>query len=270
MELPTLQHFDGLKHNKNWANEDFIPEHIFGYQIFGSTIIDDGKKVYEINEGTYFFSNRNSLAKGTKKFSPTEGYSSICICLSQKFLKTFSMTCLPADGPVPGKDMVIVFPETTLLTNYFQSLTPYINRSEEDFKDLIDAKLREATLILLKLHPEMRTRLFDFGNPGKIDLKSYMESNFRFNLSVERFSYLTGRSLSSFKKDFEEQFHDTPSKWLVRRRLKEAYMLIKRNVMRPSEVYLKVGFENLSHFSHAFKKVYGVSPSGIVERVSGP
>jgi len=58
-----------------------------------------------------------------------------------------------------------------------------------------------------------------------------MESNFRFNLSVERFAYLTGRSLSSFKKDFEELFHDTPGKWLIRRRLKEAYTLIKRNVM---------------------------------------
>ncbi|RZM19674.1 MAG: AraC family transcriptional regulator, partial [Pedobacter sp.] len=29
----------------------------------------------------------------------------------------------------------------------------------------------------------------------------------------------------------------------------------------PTEVYLEVGFEDLSHFSFSFKKKYGISPN---------
>jgi|GEM_PF-3360782 len=32
---------------------------------------------------------------------------------------------------------------------------------------------------------------------------------------------------------------------------------------KPSEVYLDVGFENFSHFSYSFKKVYGRPPSAV-------
>jgi len=31
--------------------------------------------------------------------------------------------------------------------------------------------------------------------------------------------------------------------------------------MKVSDVYLEVGFENLSHFSSAYKKQYGIAPS---------
>jgi len=33
----------------------------------------------------------------------------------------------------------------------------------------------------------------------------------------------------------------------------------------PSNVYLEVGFENLSHFSSSFKAVYGYNPSALHE-----
>lgn len=49
-----------------------------------------------------------------------------------------------------------------------------------------------------------------------------MQKNYKFNVSIERFAYLTGRSLSSFKKEFKEIFNDIPSHWLVKRRLEKA------------------------------------------------
>jgi AraC-like DNA-binding protein len=33
--------------------------------------------------------------------------------------------------------------------------------------------------------------------------------------------------------------------------------------MPPSEVYVDVGFEDLSHFSYAFKKMFGAAPTKI-------
>jgi len=115
--------------------------------------------------------------------------------------------------------------------------------------------------VLLQVNPELRGVLFDFREPGKIDLAAFMEKNFRFNVAISRFAYLTGRSLATFKRDFERLFQQSPSRWLVRRRLQEAHFLLKVQGKMPSEVYLEVGFEDLSHFSFAFKKAYGVAPS---------
>jgi len=91
--------------------------------------------------------------------------------------------------------------------------------------------------------------------------RNNMNRNFKFNVSIERFAYLTGRSLSAFKRDFKATFNETPNHWLVQKRLQEAYFLIEKKNKKPSEIYVDLGFEDLSHFSFAFKKVFGLTPT---------
>jgi len=118
-------------------------------------------------------------------------------------------------------------------------------------------------MLILQVHPELREVLFDFDEPHKIDLKAFMNQNYHFNVHLEQFAYLTGRSLASFKRDFSKIFGTTPGKWLQKRRLSEAFFLISEKGKSASEVYLDLGFEDLSHFSFAFKKHFGVAPSKI-------
>jgi AraC-like DNA-binding protein len=94
-----------------------------------------------------------------------------------------------------------------------------------------------------------------------------MNRNFRFNVSIQRFAYLTGRSLTSFKRDFAHIFNESPSKWLVQKRLREAFFLMDKKGMSASDVYLEVGFEDLSHFSFAFKKQFGFPPTKLKEQI---
>lgn len=109
--------------------------------------------------------------------------------------------------------------------------------------------------------------LFDFAEPFKIDLESYMNDNYKSDLDISEFAHYTGRSLSAFKKDFGETFHLTPGRWLTKRRLQEARRLME-NGEKPLEVYLQVGFKNLSHFSTAFKREYGFPPSELKAKAS--
>ncbi|WP_317194019.1 helix-turn-helix transcriptional regulator [Chryseobacterium sp. KMC2] len=67
--------------------------------------------------------------------------------------------------------------------------------------------------------------LFDFGTPGRLDLEEFMQKNDKFNVNLERFAFLTGRSLSAFKRDFKKIFNETPNRWLIKRRLQEALFL---------------------------------------------
>jgi AraC-like DNA-binding protein len=64
---------------------------------------------------------------------------------------------------------------------------------------------------------------------------------------------------------FRELFQDTPSRWLIRKRLKEAYFLITKKQQKPSAFYLDPGFEDLSHFSYAFKKTLGLTPTELLK-----
>jgi AraC family transcriptional regulator, exoenzyme S synthesis regulatory protein ExsA len=106
--------------------------------------------------------------------------------------------------------------------------------------------------------------LANFEEPGKIDLTAYMEKNFMFNLPLEKFAYLTGRSLTTCKRDFSKAFNTTPQRWLTQKRLELAHYQFVEKKKKPIDVCYEVGFENLSHFSHAFKKQFGYAPSALV------
>lgn len=67
--------------------------------------------------------------------------------------------------------------------------------------------------------------------------------------------------LSGFKRDFFEIFGRTPHQWIVDKRLEYAKELIESNACPLSEVYLKAGFKNPTHFSTIFRKRYGMTPS---------
>src|SRR5690606_27801355 len=106
------------------------------------------------------------------------------------------------------------------------------------------------------VYPEIDNTIAHFEAPHKIDLEEFMEKNFMFNMPLEKFSYLSGRSLTTFKKDFLNIFNLTPQRWLTQKRLALAHYQLTVKQKKPTEVYLESGFENLSHFSYAFKKQY--------------
>jgi AraC-like DNA-binding protein len=81
---------------------------------------------------------------------------------------------------------------------------------------------------------------------------------------MDKFGYLTGRSLTTFKRDFQKAFNTTPQKWLTQKRLELAHYQVAEMKKKPVEVYFEVGFENLSHFSFAFKKHFGYAPTEVV------
>jgi AraC-like DNA-binding protein len=88
-----------------------------------------------------------------------------------------------------------------------------------------------------------------------------MLNNFHFNVPIQKFGQLTGRSLAGFKRDFKKTFGLPPRQWLQNKRLNAAKYLIEIKHQKPSSIYLDLGFKSLSHFSYAFKKKFGKSPN---------
>lgn len=243
------------------SSEQFIPQHIFLYQLSGSLIIHDANKEYRVKTGEFCLARRNHLAKYIKTPPLNGEYKTISVSLSQDFLRSFSLEFGYTADTYAREDAVLKIKADRTLENYVHSLSPYFDIDGLKHEDILLVKTKEAVLLLLKSDPDLKNVLFDFSEPGKVDLEAFMNRHFRFNISLERFGYMSGRSLTTFKRDFQKIFNNTPGRWLLQKRLEEAHYLLTKKGRKPSDVYLELGFEDLSHFSYAFKREFGMAPS---------
>ena len=247
--------------------EQFIPDHVFIYVAKGGFRVFDGEKSYIFKAGEACLARKNRLAK--YELLADEGeFEPILFCFDEPFLKSRSKNHKLGQNTFVSQDTFIQVSKSPLIESFIQSIKPYsrgLMQLDEVFEEV---KYDELLLILLTNQPELSEILFDFGIPGKVNLEEFMNRNFKFNISISRFAYLTGRSLSAFKRDFKSIYGDTPSRWIVKRRLKEAYLLMDKQGKKPSDFYLDLGFESLAHFSTSFKKMYGQAPSGILNKES--
>lgn len=244
--------------------EQFIPEHVFLYIIHGAMQGYDGHKSRMFKAGEGYLFRKNHLVR-YKKEKAYGTFDKVILTIEEPFLRAFQEKHKAAPVTFDSTESFFEVEPNDLLLHFIQSLQPYYQHGKMDapFGDL---KREELLLILLKNHPELAGIFFDYGKPEKINLSAFMNRNYTFNVSIERFAYLTGRSLSAFKRDFKAIFKETPNHWLVQRRLQEAYFLIEKKNGKPSEIYLDLGFESLSHFSYAFKKRFGVTATELKGR----
>ncbi|MET0635337.1 MAG: AraC family transcriptional regulator [Chitinophagaceae bacterium] len=251
-------------HKMNREGEHFVSEHVLTYQISGSLILNDGIRDYKLEKGSYSFIRRNQLLKFIKKPPDGGDFECLSVYLDQATLKNFSMLYGETSGRKNPEQPVYPLSIDDLLKAYIDSMLAY--NQQNNFRDhrLVELKLNEGVMLLLQEKPELGNILFDFSEPHKTDLEDFMNKNYQFNVPISRFAYLTGRSLATFKRDFEKQFNLPPGRWLQQKRLTEAYRLITEKGRTASDIYLDLGFEDLSHFSYAFKKEFGKSPSKII------
>jgi AraC family transcriptional regulator, exoenzyme S synthesis regulatory protein ExsA len=239
----------------------FLKHNTLVLQVSGLFTLETATQHVSMRKGEMLLIGKNQLGQITKMPLPGEDYETIVISLQEDMLRKIALeehieTTLKYTGP-PN----ILIPGNDFLHGYFQSVIPYVRNQEEAVSaDMGMLKVKEGVKLLLHAMPGLTNFLFDFSEPYKIDLEEFMLGNFHFNIPVEKFAQLTGRSLAGFKRDFQKTFSMPPRQWLQERRLTEARHLIEKN-KKPSAIYLDLGFESLSHFSSSFKKKFGKTPS---------
>lgn len=259
-DAATQMHFVG----KEISPEQFIAEHTFVYVIKGLMNVYDGNKQEVMRSGDCCIARKNRLARYNKEKVNNE-LEKVFVFFDEAFLKKFQERHKTSMTKFSSTETLIRVKKNDLLPNFIRSLQPYYNHAKiaEAFADV---KREELLIILLQSQPELAGLFFNYGIPQKINIAAFMNQNYKFNVSTERFAFLTGRSLSAFKRDFKETFNETPNRWIVQKRLQEAHFLIENKNKKPSEIYLDLGFETLSHFSFAFKKQFGLTPTKLTEQ----
>lgn len=148
------------------------------------------------------------------------------------------------------------------LSAFFQSMRTYFSGTEKPSEALLRLKLQELILNVLTSgkNPALASYFLRIGESDSPSVMEIMEANFRYNLSLEEYAKLCHRSLSSFKREFQAHFNESPGKWLLQKRLEYASALLRNSKMNVTEIAFESGFEDVSHFSRVFKERFGTSP----------
>lgn len=243
----------------------FLSHNTLVMQVSGLFTMETSAQKVSMRRGQMLLVGKNQLAQITKTPLPDEDYQTIVIVLQEELLRTIALEeSMEAGDKYIGPPNILI-PPNEFLQGYFQSVLPYVRHGSEALTASMGLlKVKEGVKLLLHAMPGLSSVLFDFSAPHKIDLKKFMLSHYRFNVPLEKFAQLTGRSLAAFKRDFKIAFDTSPRQWLQEQRLLEAKHLIEKKSRKPSAIYLELGFESLSHFSHSFKKMFGKAPSELV------
>jgi AraC family transcriptional regulator, exoenzyme S synthesis regulatory protein ExsA len=155
------------------------------------------------------------------------------------------------------------------LTAFFQSMRTYFSGREKPSEPLLRLKLKELIVSVLTSgkNPALAAHFRQIGERDAPSVAEIMEANFRYNLSLEEYAKLCHRSLSSFKRDFQGHFQESPGKWLLQKRLDNSASLLRNSKMNVTEIAFESGFEDVSHFSRVFKERFDVPPQTYREKL---
>ena len=232
--------------------------------ISGETKIVQADATYYFKKGDIFLIPRNQLATIINYPKDAQPHKTVVMHLSTSRLRDYYAK-LHVKPKTLSTQKILCYNNHPLLESCLSSLIPYFDMKDLP-EEIASLKITEAISILRTIDKEIDNVLANFEEPGKIDLADYMEKNFMFNLPLKKFGYLTGRSLTTFKRDFQKVFNTTPQKWLTQKRLELAHYQFVEKKKKPVDVCYEVGFENLSHFSYAFKKHFGYAPTALTGR----
>lgn len=248
---------------KYFKTEVMFEHHILVWFISGETKIIQADATYTFNAGDIFLIPRNQLTTVINYPKDGRPHKAVAMHLTKERLKDFYARH-KAIGKAPSLPKVYLFSKHPLLESCLASLIPYFDLGENLPSNIAAIKIEEAISILRSIDKGVDGLLANFEESGKINLTDFMERHYMFNMTMDRFGYLTGRSLATFRRDFKKAFNTTPQKWLTEKRLELAHYQIAEKQQKPIDVYFEVGFENLSHFSHAFKTHFGYPPHALL------
>lgn len=242
----------------NWTETDYLVHVVTGKKTWHTA---DG--VWKVNPGeTVFFKKGATVA---------EQHLAEDVCLLMLFIpdalmrstvrEVINTLSLKAVEGAMIKAALRVENDVALAA-FFQSMRTYLAGKEKPPEPLVRLKLKELVVSILTSGTNSKLAAY-FRRIGATDspaVPEIMEANFRYNLSLEEYAKLCHRSLSSFKREFQAHFKESPGKWLLQKRLEHASSLLRNSQMSVTEIAFESGFEDVSHFSRVFKERFGTSP----------
>ncbi|MCM4166537.1 Exoenzyme S synthesis regulatory protein ExsA [Arenibacter antarcticus] len=234
------------------------------------SFLKEGKKQVHFADTSVAVNKQQSLLlkKGNWLWTELLDTDAIYYCklffFSEKKLTDFLSKYTNGIKPFQEEIPYFIIENDDYIAAYLNSLSSniYTNHSYSDA--LLSLKFEEIMLYLLnKYGNKLEFYLQSLISKEISPFKKIVESNVYSNLKLEEIAFLCHMSLSTFKRHFSSEYNVAPGKWLQDKRLQKAKTLLQGGDLKASDIYLDIGYNNLSNFSIAFKNKFGISPTDI-------
>lgn len=197
----------------------------------------------------------------TEKLSVVHNYRSVLLFFSNEMLLTISRK-VPITNSNSGKTKsVYSFEYDAFITRFVSSLIDISKLSKSIKEKLLAVKVEEIILYLIEVYGTTFVySLLSNSNNSSQKMIQTVESNLLSKLTIPELAFLCNMSISTFKREFEKCYEASPMKWFQNKRLEHAHYLIHQEYKNATEIYVEVGYDNLSSFIQAYKTKYGTTP----------
>lgn len=243
----------------------YLQDHVLLVVLEGTYIVRFGSQEYPVKKNEMVLLQKAILIEYEKYGDPESSnlldYMMFFLKddLIQDYFKLAPIKPAASEAHIP----VSVNPVNERMQYYVASLKPYFQEHEVIEDELMKLKLLE---LLFNIGDINKTLLYQFQQLKQKEPSSIievMEKNFTNPVTLHDLAYLSGKSLSTFKRDFRKIYNEPTFQWLRNRRLEKAKELLTHSGFSVTDACFASGFENVAHFSATFKKTYGISPSAI-------
>lgn len=240
----------------------FLEQHLLYVVLGGSVRLTCGRQSWTVGKNQMILLRRAQSVSYEKQGSEETGlFESQLFAINDELLKDFltsQQVVIPAMTEEYGAQ---VSPMSERLVAYCWSLAPYFNDPSQVNPGLLRLKVMELLYNVMDCSKNIFRQMLQLRQPVKTDIHRVVEENYTSPISLDELAYLSGRSLSSFKRDFQDIYGESPARWIREKRLAKAHEMLRSSSLSVADVAYSLGFENPTHFSRIFKQQYGYAPS---------
>ncbi|MBL4933530.1 helix-turn-helix domain-containing protein [Clostridium sp. YIM B02565] len=241
----------------------YLEDHLLLFVLSGIYTINLGKQQITVKKNQMVLIKKGVVIEynkiGDLDYNNTLDYW--MFFLKDDLLKHFAKMINIKPGEYKQLVTINVQPMNERLLKYLESIKSYFNENESIDNNLIKLKLLELLYDLAAIDNNFIQQLLQFKPPSSTNITKVLEENIMNPVSLKDLAYLSGRSLSSFKRDFYAIYQVPPAQWIRERKITKAKELLASTSLSITDICFMTGFENLAHFSRIFKKITGSSPT---------
>lgn len=260
-----------VQQNRTGVQSHQTSRHAIGYILRGRKYIYYGDVRYEVGRGEMFYVNigmhyMEDIPESGKTFEQImffytpDRLSDILSGLNTEYQIHISND---HDCDNCRDTPYVVYPAWGAARSFFSTINQYIK--DDMFNENSAAeKMKLTELVYLIISNPLcclKSRILNNADTIRESFEKSIQRHIFSDISIEELARICNKSLTSFKKEFKEHFHESPHRWLIRQRLMHSRLLLISTNKSVSEIGNECNFPNTSHYIKLFKKEYGITPA---------
>ncbi|MFF2912052.1 AraC family transcriptional regulator [Paenibacillus sp. NPDC057934] len=246
----------------------YLQDHVLLVVLEGVYIVRYGEQKYMVRKNEMLLLHKG-IAVEYEKYGEADSrhvLDYVMFFLKDELLHEFmKISSFPSSESVAPASTAVHSVNERLLS-YVASIKPYFEKPETIQDELIKLKMLELLFDILDADKGLLNQILQLRQQRPTSIVEVVEKNLFNPVSLQDLAYLSGRSLSTFKREFRKIYNEPAIQWIRNRRLEKAKELLTHSGISITEVCYATGFENVSHFSKVWKKKYGIPPSAMRQR----